>query len=134
MTDFTSSLESMSCCSTCSAPGNASTVIIAAVNSPSRTVPKYVGAIVGGTIAGGLVVLVGMSVLRRGFCFSEENHNPSILSSESEVVTMSVLSRVFCFPKGNHNPIVSSSQQDDIQEDRESPAEDSDLPLPPQRD
>ncbi|KAH8975709.1 hypothetical protein BDL97_01G173100 [Sphagnum fallax] len=137
MTDFTSSLESMSCCSTCSAPGNASTVIIAAVNSPSRTVPKYVGAIVGGTIAGGLVVLVGMSVLRRGFCFSRENHNPSVLSSESEVVTMSVLSRVFCFSKGNHNPIVSSSerkQQDDIQEDRESPAEDSDMPLPPQRD
>jgi hypothetical protein len=107
MTDFTSSLESMSCCSTCSAPENASTVIVAAMNSPSRTVPKYVGAIVGGTIAGGLVVLVGISVL----------------------------SRVFC--KGNHNPIVSSSerkQQDDIQEDRESSAEDSDMPLPPQRD
>jgi hypothetical protein len=64
---------------------------------------------VGGTIAGGLVVLVGMSVL----------------------------SRVFCFSKGNHDPIVSSSernQQDDIQENRESAAEDSDTPLPPQRD
>lgn len=109
MTDFTSSLESMSCCSTCSAPENASTVIVAAMNSPSRTVPKYVGAIVGGTIAGGLVLLVGMSVL----------------------------SRVFCFPEGNHNPIISSSerkQEDDIQENRDSSAEDSDMPLPPQRD
>jgi hypothetical protein len=137
MTDFTSSLKSMTCCSTCSAPGNASTVIVAAMNSPSRTVLKYVGAIVGGTIAGGLVVLVGMSVLWRVFFFSKENHNPTILSSESEQLTMSVLSRVFCFSKGNHNPIVLSSerkQQDDIQENRESSAEDSDTPLPPQRD
>lgn len=116
MTDFTSSLESMSCCSTCSAPQNASTVIGAAMNSPSsRTVPKYVGAIVGGTIAGGLVVLVGMYVLSRVFCFSNGNHNPTVSSPE-------------------HVSSSERKQQDDIQEDRESSAEDSDTPLPPQRD